>query len=143
MVLADQVSTGASAVFTSNYSFSSSLDWTLHRFGDRKVPVPIGVWGGRSRFGRVFDWTASWKPLQGKTLLILRQGVPDPGADSAYFDEVSILPQEFGGSRFHWMVGKGFQAERYFQDRVKPELDQFYLPFLPGTCSIREWRDAR
>ena len=143
MVLADQASMGASAVFTSNYSFSSSLDWALRRFGDRGAPLPIGVWGGHSRFGRVFDWTASWKPLEGKTLLILRQGKPDAVSDAPYFEEVSILPRVFGGSEFHWELGRGFRAERYFRERVKPELDQFYLPFLPGTCSIQEWRDAR
>jgi hypothetical protein len=136
-------------VVADGYSHASVLDQELHRFFDqnhfteKSIVPPVGVWGGGSRFGRVFDWTVDFLDYEGKNLTLISRS---PVADhhwNPYFEDYRTLEKEIDGTRFWIAMGKGFRAGHYVKTELAPAWARFYPSFFlekyfPSRCELRD-----
>ncbi len=131
---------GVDMVFTESYSLSSVLDHEFRRYGKEhgKTLPEVSVWGGGSRFGRVFDWTMDWKKLEGKKIAIVTPGLIGNVYWSRYFKTTEAKNPRFLNQTFFVLVGRGFKAIDYERQEFKNAIRPFYPPFLPGVCSLKD-----
>jgi hypothetical protein len=126
---------GVEMLFTESYSRSSVLHHLSLRYGG--LPA-VGVWMSGSRFGRTFDWRVDWSALEGKSVAFLKPGSIDAGIYSRYFVSQEVFTEASEGANFQILVGRGFRAREFWEDRVRPELGIFYPSFLGQGCSMLE-----
>jgi len=133
---------GVQKLFTQSYSLSSLLEYEFERSGMRDFPA-TGVLESGSRFGRVFDFTANWKSLEGSRIAILKTGSIEPSRYESFFTAYKMVRGRAGSAEYSILVGEGFKARDYWLQRVLPELNHFYPAVLGGNCPIREEFDVR
>lgn len=127
---------GAERLFTESYSRSSVLHHLSLRYGG--LPA-AGVWMSGSRFGRTFDWRMDWPGLEGKSVAFLKQGTIDAGFYSRYFSSQKVFPETSEGASFEILVGQGFRAREFWENRVRTELSGFYPPIFGGVCPLLDF----
>ncbi len=133
---------GTKAFFIDNYSLASFFHVEFRNHPDARSLPPVNSWMTGSRFGRAFDWTVRWAELEGQEISFFRYGHGGASDLAPYFDEIVANPMAFEDVNFTVFRGKGFRAREFWLARVKPELESFYPPFLPGKCPIQEPFDA-
>jgi hypothetical protein len=134
---------------TDGYSQASVLDHELHRyflkdyFWTQSSIPPVAVWGGGSRFGRVFDWTVDYSKFDGKNVALVSRSLM-PSADwSQYFEESRVSQKELNGQKFWLFMGRGFYAQKYINAVMKPAWKTFYPKFflensITSKCELRD-----
>jgi hypothetical protein len=136
-------------VVADGYSQASVLNHELHRyflkdffFSQTTVP-PVAVWGVGSRFGRVFDWTVDFASFNGKNVALVSRTLMPSSQWSQYFDESRVSQKELNGQKFWLFMGRGFHAQKYITEVMKPtwkrHYPKFFLEdFIPSRCELRE-----
>lgn len=132
----------ADAVLTGGYVFSSVLDMQLRRYNVLNAASrtsSVAMWGGGSRFGRVFDWVSDFRALHGKTILLVSSTEVGAGEFGNYFLESKTEKFLLGTAEYFVMTGKGFKSEEYIERILVPVIHQFYPSFFLQTkCSVRD-----
>ncbi len=135
-------------VVTDGYSQASVLDHELHRYflkdffwSQASVP-PVGVWGVGSRFGRVFDWTVDFSQYDGKNVAFVSRTLMPASAWSQYFEESRVSQKELNGQKFWLFMGRGFHAQKYISNVLKPTWEKHYPHFFlekyfPTKCELK------
>ena len=127
-------------VFTEGYTLSAVLDYQFKRYSQKHdlVLPSVSVWGGGSRFGRVFDWTIDWKALQGKNITLITPGPIDNFYWNQYFSSIDTSVLQFRDQSFYVLVGIGFKPRAYVEREFKKAIENFYPAFGPGVCSLKD-----
>ena len=136
-------------VLTDGYSQASVLDHELHRyflkdfFWSQASLPPVGVWGGGTRFGRVFDWTVLFPDFQGKNVAFVSRTLIPAAQWSDYFEEYRVSQKELNGQKFWLYMGRGFHARQYVADVLVPSWKKNYPHFFledifPTVCELKE-----
>ena len=136
-------------VVADGYSQASVLDHELRNyFGSSllrssKMVPPVGVWGGGTRFGRVFDWTVQWEKFEGKNVAFVSKTLMPAANWGQYFKESRVSQKELKGKKFWLYMGHGFYAHRYLAEVMKPAWKKHYPKFfledyLPSRCELRD-----
>lgn len=135
-------------VVTDGYSQASVLDHELHRyfikdffFSQTSVP-PVAVWGAGSRFGRVFDWTVDFSKYDGKNVALVSRTLIPSAEWSQYFEESRVSQKDLNGQKFWLFMGRGFHAQKYINEVMKPtwinHYPRFFLEdYIPSKCDLR------
>ncbi len=125
------------AVSSESYVLASVFDRGLRQLG--RLDTPIFVWGGGSRFGRVFDFTTDIRKLAGRSILVFtRTPLGDVELENFFkmgFERRSVQMHD---QTFHFVLGHGFDAEKYFSGVHAPKVTEFYPEILPqGKCELK------
>lgn len=130
---------GMEAVALDGYSLASVFDLELKRRLGGSAPTLL-VMGTGSRFGRVFDFTAPWKELNGKNILMIARSEWSPHDWARFFESVESKWVEENGIRFWLSKGIGFRHELYRNEVIRRSADEYYPGFLglPERCELRE-----
>ena len=129
---------GAAAVFFESYALASLIHFEFGRYRGEDPFPNFGVVSSASRFGRVFDFEMDWRALQGKTVSIVKTGGAEIAKYSPYFQSVSEKRSFFRGAEYSVLTGVGFDSRKFWQERVLPELEQFYPRNFVGVCKLKE-----
>ncbi len=129
---------GSSALLFQSYGLASLVHYEFLRFGNPGRTPAFGVAMSGSRFGRVFDFTTDWAELEGKTVSIIKTGDPESAKFAPYFRSVKEGRYFFRGAAYSVLTGEGFDARKFWGERVLPELEEFYPSGFAGACRLKE-----
>jgi hypothetical protein len=135
-------------IVSDGYTLTSLLHHELHRYFQkdfffRQASLPtIANWGGGSRFGRVFDWTVDYLEFEGKNVAFITGKFLSGDSFSRYFDESRISQKSLNGVKYWIYFGRGFHANEYVNEVMKPSWKIFYPEFwlekyIPSSCQLR------
>ncbi len=101
----------------------------------------VFVFGEASSHARHDDLVTDFRPLNGKNILILRKSPPQDADYRPYFAAVDYRDFDIAGARFHLVLGRGFDYERYRAAVLDKVRARYYaMPrYLPvGHCVFCE-----
>jgi hypothetical protein len=102
---------------------------------------PVAVFGSGSYFARQDDFETDWRAQSGRNVLILRTIPPKAEDYLPYFRQVEIREIVIGGTRFHLIIGQGFNYAVYHEKVLARIHQRFYqIPaWLPQRgCEFSE-----
>jgi hypothetical protein len=111
------------AVLLESYNFASVADRHILRYYGKK---PLGLWNPVSRFGRVFDFNFEPRDFEGQSVVLISAQRLAPENFDQYFNSVESKVETFSDAQITVTRGEGFQANRYWTERVKPQLEKYY-----------------
>lgn len=139
---------GYSAAVTASYyrgRFMPGAAGKVQATGTREPYV--FVFGEASSHARHDDLVTDFRRLAGQNILILRKSPPQDADYRPYFSSVEYREFDIAGARFHLVLGRGFDYERYrvaVLDKVRARY--YAMPrYLPvGRCVFCErYADGR
>jgi hypothetical protein len=101
----------------------------------------VFVFGEASSHARHDDLVTDFRRLQGRNILVLRKSPPQDADYRPYFSSVEYREFEIAGARFHLVLGRGFDYERYRSAVLDKVRARYYaMPrYLPvGHCVFCE-----
>ncbi len=96
--------------------------------------VNVPVFGMGSSHARQDDFSTDWRTYAGKNIVILQRNDPSPDDYEPYFREVEMREISLGGVRFHEVLGREFNYERY-RDAVLNQIRRRYYR-IPGWLPV-------
>jgi 4-amino-4-deoxy-L-arabinose transferase-like glycosyltransferase len=110
---------------TESYSASAFMAYKSGR--------PVAVFGDGSPYARQDDFETDWRVQDGRRILILRTKPPAPDDYRPYFRHVEFYEFVVDGTRFHLVVGEGFDYAVYHAKVLIAIRDRYYRlpPWLP------------
>ncbi len=118
---------------TDSYTESAVLSY---RSGGVHVPV-LGI---GSHHARQDDIVTDFRKLDGKNILLLSYSAKLE-QHSDWFDSVELHTLSIAGTRFYYLLGRGFRYKTYHREVLEPVLSHYYqIPdYLPvGRCGMFE-----
>lgn len=114
------------------YSQAALLGFHAHR--------DVWVFGVGSDFGRVTDFVADWRALDGKDAVLFWQYDQRPDWLKPYFRDMKATEYTYGELHYWVVEGSGFQFSAYERDIRRPAFMKYYRPegrVIPwGSCPI-------
>ena len=129
----------SAVIFTDGYTFGSNLDTELSRYARKNHTrfAPVGMWGDGSRFGRVFDFTIDFRPLEGKQLTFVTKGKIPLHRWGVYFDRTEVNEMKLNGATFYITQAYGFKASVYIKEVFNEAVNRYYPKIWEEKCEIR------
>jgi len=103
--------------------------------------VNVPVFGMGSSHARQDDFSTDWRKYAGRNIVIVQRNDPSKDDYEPYFREVEMREISIGGVRFHEVLGREFNYERYRDSVLSRIRERYYrIPdWLPvGHCVFCE-----
>lgn len=118
---------------TPSYADSSVMSYHYKRY--------FMVFGGGSHHGRQDDIITDFRKLEGRNILIFKQSEPKAEEYKSFFKNVEIKEISMGEAKYYFVLGYGFNYEKYKQMILVPIKETYYnIPeYLPmSSCYFSE-----